>query len=176
MVSQVVQEGVSAGAVVDALLDCGVTHVVWLVDSETGALYDALTSAEQQGRLTTIPICREGEAIAVSLGLLIGGRKPVVIIQNTGLFESGDSLRGHAIDLELPVVMLIGYRGWKADKTAITDSAATYLEPVLDAYGVPHRMLSGANFRDLIPDSFRQADERGGPVAILVPAEWEASS
>ncbi|HEY2595634.1 MAG TPA: hypothetical protein VGK33_17215 [Chloroflexota bacterium] len=176
MVSQVAQEGVSAGAVVDALLNCGVSHVVWLVDSETGALYDALTSAEQQGRLTTIPICREGEAIPVSLGLLIGGRKPVVIIQNTGLLESGDSLRGQALDLELPIVMMIGYRGWKPDKTRITDSAATYLEPVLDAFGVPHEMLSGANFRELIPDAFRRAEERKAPVAILVPAEWEAGS
>jgi sulfopyruvate decarboxylase TPP-binding subunit len=176
MASPVVQEGVGAVAVVDALITCGVTHVVWLVDSETGALYDALTTAERQGRLTTIPICREGEALAVSLGLLIAGRKPVVIIQNTGLFESGDSLRGQAIDFELPIVMMIGYRGWKADRARITDSAATYLEPVLDAYGVPYRMLSGANFRELIPDSFRQAEERRGPVAILVPAEWEAGS
>jgi sulfopyruvate decarboxylase TPP-binding subunit len=176
MATQVIPDGIGAGAVVDALVACGVTHVVWLVDSETGALYDALTSAQQEGRLTTIPICREGEAIAVSLGLLIGGRKPVVIIQNTGLFESGDSLRGQAIDFELPIVMMIGYRGWKADRSMVTDSAATYLEPVLDAYGVPHHLLSGANFRELIPNAFRQAEERKAPVAILVPAEWEVGS
>jgi hypothetical protein len=68
MATQVVPKAVGAGAVVDALVECGVTHVVWLVDSETGALYDALRSAQQEGRLTTIPICREGEPIAVSLG------------------------------------------------------------------------------------------------------------
>lgn len=176
MAARAVQEGIGAAAVVDALIDQGVTHVVWLVDSETGALYDALTTAEQRGRLTTIPICREGEAIAVSLGLLIGGRKPVVIIQNTGFFESGDSLRGQALDFQLPIVMLIGYRGWKADWSKITDSAATYLEPVLDAYGVPHRLLSGSNMHELIPESFQQAEERQAPVAILVPAEWEAGT
>jgi sulfopyruvate decarboxylase TPP-binding subunit len=99
-----------------------------------------------------------------------------VIIQNTGLFESGDSLRGQAIDFELPIVMMIGYRGWKTDKSRVTDSAATYLEPVLDAYGVPHQLLSGANFRELIASSFRQAEKRKAPVAILVTAEWEAGS
>ncbi|MBV8083503.1 MAG: hypothetical protein JO247_01685 [Chloroflexi bacterium] len=167
------EQGVAAGAVVDTLLACGVTHAVWLVDSETGALYEALSAAEQAGRLKTIAICREGEAIPVSLGLLMGGKKPVIIIQNTGFFESGDSLRGQAIDFELPLVLMIGYCGYKANPTERNDSAAIYLEPVLDGYGIPHSLMSAANFRELIPGAFDQARDRKGPVAVLVPAEWD---
>ena len=174
MTSDVVARGVAAGAVIDELLACGVTHAVWLVDSETGSMYDALVDAEKMGRLTTVPVCREGEAIPLAMGLLIGGKKPVVIIQNTGLFESGDALRGQAIDYELPIVMLIGYRGWREDAASIVDSAAIYLEPVLDAYGVPHWLLQGHNVRDLVVNAVKQAEQRRGPVAILVPGEWEA--
>jgi sulfopyruvate decarboxylase subunit alpha len=168
------EQGVHAGTVIDELLACGITHAVWLVDSETGSMYDALVAAEQSGRLTTVPVCREGEAIPLAMGLLIGGKRPVVIIQNTGLFESGDALRGQAIDYELPLVMLIGYRGWRADAAAIVDSAATFLEPVLDAYRVPHWLLQGHNVHELVRQAVDEAERRRGPVAILVPGEWES--
>jgi sulfopyruvate decarboxylase TPP-binding subunit len=169
-----VAQGVAAGSVIEELLACGITHAVWLVDSETGSMYEALVAAEQSGRLKTVPVCREGEAIPLAMGLLIGGKKPAIIIQNTGFFESGDALRGQAIDYELPLVMLIGYRGWRADRAAINDSAATFLEPVLDAYGVPHWLLSGHTVGQLVRQAVAAAEERRGPVAILVPGEWEA--
>ena len=36
-----------------------------------------------------IPVCREGEAMAVAAGLWVGGAKPVILIQNTGLLNLG---------------------------------------------------------------------------------------
>ena len=60
--------------------------------------------------------------VFVAAGLLWGGKQPVVMHQNTGFFESGDSVRGLALDLELPIVMLLGYRGWNQG-SPMTDSA-----------------------------------------------------
>jgi sulfopyruvate decarboxylase TPP-binding subunit len=164
---------VSARAVVDLLLDCGVTHVVWLPDSESGFLYDALIQAEAAGRLRLVPICREGEAIPLAFGLLLGGQRPVIIIQNTGFFEAGDSLRGQAIDFQLPLLLIIGYRGWQPEATRMTDTAAIYLEPVLRAYGIPYHLLDGPARLPLLRQAYREAQERRGPVAVLVAGEWE---
>ena len=69
----------------------GVTHIVWLPDSETNFLYLLM---EQEPSLTLIPVSREGHAFSTAAGLSTGGAKPVILIQNTGLLESGDSLRG----------------------------------------------------------------------------------
>lgn len=161
-----------AAAVVSMLLEQGITHAVWLVDTESSSMYEALTDAHRAGSMMTVPVCREGESIAIAVGLMLGGKKPVVIMQNTGLFESGDSLRGQAIDLDMPLLMMIGYRGWSADRSLMTDSAAQYLEPVLDAYGVPFWTMTATNFSTLIPTALAEAERRGGPTAILVPAEW----
>ena len=49
---------------------------------------------------------REGETFAISLGLIIGGKKPVCLIQNTGMMESGDSIRGMALDSGFPLVLV----------------------------------------------------------------------
>lgn len=167
------QEAPDPSAVVATLIELGFTHAVWLVDTESSALYESLESANASGDLLTVTLCREGEAIPIAMGLMIGGKKPVVLIQNTGLYESGDSLRGQAIDLNLPLVMMVSYRGWRSDPTDVTDSAAKYLEPVLDAYGVPHWLLTAENTEQLVPRAVREANDRSGPVAILVPPQPE---
>ena len=163
---------VPARAAVEQLVAAGVTHVVWLPDSESGFMYEALTQAEADGRLKLIPVCREGETIPLAFGLLLGGKKPAILIQNTGFFEAGDSLRGQAIDFGLPLVFIIGYRGWKADRAQMRDTAAIYIEPVLNAYGVPYHLLSATNVAEVIEGAFREAAQRKGPVAVLLPGEW----
>ena len=80
-----------------------VTHVVWLPDTETSFLYQAISKNNQ---IQIIPICREAESIPIAAGLWIGGKNPVVMIQNTGLFEAGDSIRGLAVDINLPLVII----------------------------------------------------------------------
>src|SRR5439155_232893 len=75
-------------SVATALKSCGVTHVVWIPDSELG-LWEAAFSADPG--LQLVRACREGEAIAIAAGLLLGGKRPVVMIQCTGFFEAGDA-------------------------------------------------------------------------------------
>ena len=87
----------------------GVTHIVTIPDSETNYLYELMM---EQPWLEVIPSAREGETFAIALGLIIGGKKPVCLIQNTGMLESGDSIRGMALDSGFPMVFVVGYRGW----------------------------------------------------------------
>jgi sulfopyruvate decarboxylase subunit alpha len=57
--------------IIEQLKQCGITHVVWLPDSESKFMYDALQAEEDLG---FIPVCREGEAFAVASGLWMGGK------------------------------------------------------------------------------------------------------
>jgi len=56
-------------SVVAALRECGITHVVWIPDSEIGSWEPALKASPD---MPLIRVCREGEAIAVAAGLLPG--------------------------------------------------------------------------------------------------------
>src|SRR5262245_47386202 len=90
-------------SVVAALVEGGVTHLVWIPDSELGLWEDAILA---EPRLQLVRVCREGEAIAVAAGLLIGGKRPIVLIQCTGFFEAGDALRNFVHDLKLPLFQI----------------------------------------------------------------------
>ena len=171
----ITQGTLTARRVVDELKRSGVTHVVWLVDTESRFMYDALTA---DPALTVVPICREAEGMAIALGLTIGGKQPVVVIQNTGLFESGDSVRGLVLDLKLPLVLMVGYRGFHRDQPdhrlrgGAPDSAATYLEPTLKAWDLPHHLVETDQDVAKIGQAFREAAERRHPVAVLIGREY----
>ncbi len=155
-------------AVIKELKKNGVTHVVSLPDSETNWMYRLL---EEEPSLHLIPVSREGESIPIAVGLIAGGKKPVVLIQSTGMFESGDSIRGMALDLNLPIVMLIGYRGWT--RHGVTpDSAARFTEPILRAWGVNYYLIEHDGDAERISLAFEEAKRTSQPVAVLIGDEY----
>jgi len=158
-----------ADRIIDELKKCGVTHVICLPDSEGQLLYEALTSHSD---FTIVPVCREGEAIAVATGLMLGGREPVVLHQNTGFFESGDSVRGLGLDLQLPLLLLITYRGWRRN-SLMTDSAAIFIEPVLSAWGIRYYLVETKEDVERVSLAFKEAHDSRKPVAILIAKECE---
>jgi sulfopyruvate decarboxylase subunit alpha len=82
-----------------------VTHVVTIPDSETNYLYELM---RKEPWLEIVPAAREGETFAIALGLMVGGKVPVCLVQNTGMMESGDSIRGMALDSGFPLVFVVG--------------------------------------------------------------------
>ena len=146
----------------------GVTHVVTIPDSETNYLYELM---KDQQWLDIVPASREGETFAIALGLTVGGKVPVCVIQNTGMMESGDSIRGMAIDAGFPLVMLIGYRGWTRHGV-ITDSAARYTETFLHAMGVNYYLVEQDDDASRISVAFEEARATSRPVAVLIGDEY----
>lgn len=142
-------------SVVAALKECGVTHVIWIPDSELGMWEPALRSDSE---LRLIRVCREGEAIALAAGLLLGGRKPVVAIQCTGLFEAGDSLRNIVHDMKLPLFMIVGVRSYYAHQQKKTnDSCPVFTEPILTAWQIPYTILDRRHTASDLSKAYRQA-------------------
>ena len=125
--------------VASLLVELGVTHVVSIADSTIGAWAEEI---DRTRGIELVRVCREGEAWAVAGGLLLGGATPVVLIQCTGLFESGDALRNIIHDWKLPVFSIIGYRSYLDQSTIPGDTCLVFTEPVLDAWKLDYRLLT----------------------------------
>ena len=157
-----------------------VTHVVTLPDNASAAL---LSGLESSAGPRVVWVTREGEAFALASGLWAGGAAPVVLIQNTGLLESGDALRGTAMRMRVPLVCLVTYRGYPSLRAASpppakggallgrpdVDSVAVLTEPTLSAWGVPYTFLHGDDDLPRLTEAFANAGRLEQPVALLVP-------
>ena len=172
--------------ILSTLVAAGITHVVGLPDNTSAPLFEAL-SHHLWIRLVTVT--REGEAFAIASGLWLGGASPLVVIQNTGLLESGDSLRGTAIRMGAPIPILVTGRGYsKMERAGLTpsepregdlltrrdiDSVALFTEPTLDAWGVPfERCESEDDPSAALARTIEAARSTESPTAVVMAREF----
>lgn len=146
----------------------GVTDVVWLPDSETNWLFLLMQSDPS---LRLVGVSREGHACSIAAGLSVGGRRPVILIQNTGMMEAGDSIRGWLMGLNIPVVLIVGYRGWTRHGIN-KDTAADYTEPFLMAFGLKYFLVENDADAPRLSAAFEEADRTRRPVVVLVADEY----
>lgn len=158
--------GVSASATVALLKELEFTDVVIIPDDGSRLLHEAFVDDDAIG--VYMPT-REGEGIAVAAGLWVGGRRPIVVLQNTGLMEGGDTLRGCGIGPSIPLVLLVGWRGYPGAMagTVPMDSAFPYTEPLLDAWQIPYRHLMSDDDLHVVSEMADLAVASSRPTAVL---------
>jgi len=157
--------GVSAEAATTELERLAFTHALIIPDSESRLLHEALIDSA----IDVISPCREGESVAIAAGLWTGGAKPILIIQNTGVMEAGDAIRGCGVGPKIPLRMIVGWRGFagaQAGKSPI-DSAYPYTEPLLEAWDIPTQHLMSDRDLPAIEAMDRAAFKRSAPAAVL---------
>lgn len=152
-----------------AIRAAGVQDVVLVPDTHQRTLLDELMAAED---IRTVHCSTEDEAIAVSAGLIIGGRRPLMQIQHAGLYACVNNLRGVGLDGRFPIVMLIGLLGRDPELAPREDgsSMVRLAEPLLETLGVPSHLLDGVEDLHHVSEAFEEAEAREGPVALLVGA------
>jgi sulfopyruvate decarboxylase TPP-binding subunit len=177
---------VDGGHLLDVLIEGGMTHLVGLPDTISSALVDAVECHED---VRYVPVTREGEAFAVAAGLWVGGAEPVVVIQNTGLLESGDSLRGTAVRMGVPLLCLITYRGYATmaaaglepgleprsgalEQSALVrpdvDTTALLTEPTLRSWEIPTAFVDSREDLPTVIKMWERARLDSRPVAVLL--------
>jgi sulfopyruvate decarboxylase TPP-binding subunit len=128
-----------------------------------------------EGKMQLIPVCREADTLAVAAGLMAGGKQAVVMMQSTGVYESGDSIRTLGLDVKLPILLLIGYRGWMKDKP-VKDSAARLLEPTFQAWEIPTHIIETVEDAGQLSSFYEEAQNLSKPIALLITPEGTEES
>ena len=123
--------------IIGVLHELETSHVVTVPDSTIGPWLADISAAS----INVVQVCREGEAWAVAAGLYLGGAQPLVLIQCTGLFESGDSLRNALHDYRLPLYAMVGYRSYLSQATLPGDTCLKFTEPILDAWQIDWKLF-----------------------------------
>lgn len=152
----------------EALRKSGIEYIAWVPDSETHFMHDAMLGGSAP---RVIQVCSEGEGIALCVGLHMGGKRGVALMENQGAFDSGNILRW-AAGYRFPLVLLIGYLGYRL----IEDTPAGKMrkgqreitEPFLKALDIPYELVSSDHEVDRISAAISRAERESRPVAVLL--------
>jgi sulfopyruvate decarboxylase TPP-binding subunit len=161
-----------AAAILAELKRCGIRWLTWLPDSETGIMYRLVTA---DPAMHLIQVCRENEAVGVCYGLLKGGACAAVMIQNTGMLNAMDAIRGMPLRMKQPMLLLVGYRGYRGmvEKAAVVDNAATVTEPILKALGIPYYLVHTEADATKIGEAWAESQRICGAAVVLLSREYD---
>lgn len=174
---QLTSPHIPASACLDALRAAGCDHVVTVPDWVQLAMHVRLESGEPGLKL--VPCCAENQAVTVAAGLTVGGRRPVIVVQNQGFYNCVNTVRAVALDAHIPLVFLIGQFGrefgnFGGDPAASRRNMVRLLEPVLSTLGVPFYRLEQASDLVHVQTAFDRAHLERTATALLVgaPIAW----
>ncbi|MCR9292712.1 MAG: hypothetical protein NXI32_08335 [bacterium] len=140
----------------------GITHIVWVPDSVIGKWEQSFVASS----LHLLRVCREGEAWPLAAGLITGGQRPLVMMQSTGFFESGDALRNVVYDLKLPVFAIVGARNWFQQQGL--DSARDFCLPMLQAWDLDYCIIETESERSLLSQHYVHCQSAGKAGVVLL--------
>jgi phosphonopyruvate decarboxylase len=130
---------------------------------------DLIAALERHPRAPWLAAVREDAAVGLADGAWLGGRRPVVVMQNSGLGTSLNALASLSLMYGLPALLLVTWRGY-AGKDAPEHILMGEISPrLLELLGIPYRVLAHESADELLGWARRELDTREIPVALLVP-------
>jgi phosphonopyruvate decarboxylase len=130
---------------------------------------DLIAVLERGSRAPYVAAVREDAAVGVAAGAWFGGRRPVVLMQNSGLGTSLNALASLSLMYGLPVLLVVTWRGF-GGKDAPEHILTGEISPkLLELLGVPYRVLAADSLDADLAWAAAEMDTRRSPVAILVP-------
>jgi sulfopyruvate decarboxylase TPP-binding subunit len=160
--------GLSGQSIIREIKASKIDFVVSVPDITTSEGLLRPLAKETNPRL--VRICKEDEGVAICAGLSYTGKRGLLLIQQTGLLDSINAVRGVAVEYNLPICMMVGLLE-KEVGVPPRDSkryGVRIVEPILEAMGIAYHNLEEepdvAKIRPAIDDAFTQSK----PVVLLI--------
>ena len=101
-------------------------------------LQELLVLVSSDPDIIHVPVTREEEGIGICTGAWMGGRRPALLMQNSGLGNSINALASLDMLYGIPLLMIISHRGGKGEPVIGQVPIGQLTAPLLDAMGIPH--------------------------------------
>lgn len=159
---------IEGAAIVEAIKRSGVEFVVSVPDRVTSET--VLRRVASDSALRLVRVCKEDEGVSICAALSFCDKRAVLLMQNTGLLDSVNALRGIAAEYRLPVVMMVGLLAHESDAPPAQSRnyGVRIVTPILDAMGIEYEFLYRAGDEQRITPAIERAYANSIPLALLV--------
>src|SRR5260221_10100738 len=134
-------EGLRGSSIIAEIKTSQVEFVVSVPDITTSE--GLLRPLSQGSAPRLIRVCKEDEGVGICAGLSYTGRRSLLLIQQTGLLDSINAVRGVAVEYALPICMMVGLL--QKEPGIPPRQSKRYgvriVEPVLDAMGITYHEI-----------------------------------
>ena len=156
-----------------ALKSAGINFAAMLPDSWMAEV-ERLILADSE--IMSVIVTREDEGVAICAGAHLGGKKPCMIMEGSGIGLSAGVLTRPCILQHIPVLILISHVSSIGEPAYYHWETRYLLEPVLQALRIPYHVLWDIKDAErVLKDAQMTAEGHRIPVAVLFPSSviWE---
>ncbi|MDD5423726.1 MAG: thiamine pyrophosphate-binding protein [Candidatus Omnitrophica bacterium] len=114
-----------------------------------------------------IPSVREDTALGLAAGAYLGGRKPCVLMQNSGIGYSLNVLTSLNLIYDIPVLLMISYRGFGGKDAPEHIIMGKHCVELMEAIGISSRVCSGQDLESALAEADGQI-KNGKPYAVFI--------
>jgi len=130
-------------------------------------LANMITILEADNDIYYSAIPREEEGMGICAGAYLGNKLPCIMMQNTGIGNSVNSIVSLLQLYQMPIVFLISYRGTPGEPVGAQVAMAKVTEEILQTLRIPMLHCSSENDLEKISTFTAHAKIIENPVAIL---------
>ena len=156
----------STEAVYQALKEAGINFIVSIPCVNLGKLLEIV---ECDPEITHVPVTREEEGFGIAAGAYMGGMKPAILMQNSGLGNSVNVLASLYQLYKIPILMIMSHRGTEGEFMSAQVPMGKATPRILDALELPYfKPETPEEALDDIKKAWELAQSKGVPVGILL--------
>jgi sulfopyruvate decarboxylase subunit alpha len=152
----------------------GSRDVVYVPDNPLSHVLRELGARFRDVRL--VLATREEEAFGIAAGLYLGGRRPTVLLQSSGLGNSLNAITSLVMPYQIPILVVVSMRGDAGEWNAAQVPMGRAVRAIFDAIGMPHSTVESPG---AAADTVRLAGETAFgtriPGACLLPRKVTVS-
>lgn len=127
--------------------------------------------------IKTIPLTREENGIGICAGVYLGGRRPVMVIQSTGIGNLINALLSLNITYGIPLPIIASWRGVYKESIEAQWQFGKKLPAILEASGIKFTIIESLKDINKLDEAIRDSFNCSLPHVILIsPAIWEGST
>jgi phosphonopyruvate decarboxylase len=130
---------------------------------------DVIATLAPSPQAPYVAAVREDAAVGLAAGAWLAGRRPCVLMQNSGLGTSLNALASLSLMYGLPTLLIVTWRGYEGRDAPEHILTGEITPALLDLLRIPHRTLRADSVGDDIAWASAEMDARMQPVALLVP-------
>src|SRR5882724_4919088 len=160
--------GISGKSIIQEINASGIEFVISVPDITTseGLLRPLAKGAGPR----LIRICKEDEGVAICAGLAFTGKRGLLLIQQTGLLDSINAIRGVAVEYALPICMMVGLLEKEPDVPPRQSKryGVRIVEPILEAMGIAYHEIETETDVPKIRPAIEDAYARSQPIVLLI--------
>jgi sulfopyruvate decarboxylase TPP-binding subunit len=161
-------EVLSGANIIREIAASGIDFVVSVPDITTSE--GLLRPLAQASAPKLIRICKEDEGVGICAGLAYTGKRALLLIQQTGLLDSINAIRGVAVEYALPICMMVGLLEKEPGVPPLQSKryGVRIVEPILDAMGIPYHEIETDDDLGKIKPAINEAYAASRPVVLLI--------